>query len=60
MPIITEKAQEPIDVFSIHCFGMLIVVKPDESLYPMDVGFLCLVGITLVAKIYPNPVNKAF
>ena len=60
MSIITKKAQEPTDVFGVHGFGMLILVKPDESFYPLDVGFLCLVGIILIAEIYSNPVNKAF
>jgi hypothetical protein len=59
VPIITEKTQKLIYVCLAQRFRMLILMKPNESFYPMDVGFLCLVGITLIAKISTKPVHKA-
>ena len=58
--IITEKTQKLINVLSGQRFRVPILVKPDEPLYPIDIGFLCLVGMTLITEIYSNPVNKAF
>ena len=58
MPIMPQRAEELVDVLRAHTFRVLLLVKNDKTLYPVNIGFFGLVGITLVPQTALKTMDK--
>ena len=59
MPVVPQGTEELIDMLCPHFYRVLLVMEKNEALYPVNIGFFCLVGVALIPHTPLEAVDKA-